>query len=116
MNSVNIMGRLTRDPEMRQTTQGTIVTRYTLAVNGRVKADYIPVVAFNKSGEFANKYFRKGMMVAVTGRLSVDSYVGNDGTNKTFTSVIAEDQFFCEKKRDELEVTEDEDCPFDTPI
>ena len=118
MNNVCLMGRLTRDPETRQTAQGNTLAKYTLAVNGRSKTDYIPITAFGKSGEFASKYFRKGMMVAVTGRISVDSFVGNDGTNKTFTSVIVDDQFFCESKKKEEKEEEfmpdesAEDVPF----
>ena len=70
MNNVSIMGRLTRDPEVRKTAQGNTITKYTLAVNGRSKTDYIPVTAFGKTGDFSGKYFRKGMMVAVVGRIS----------------------------------------------
>lgn len=118
MNHADVMGRLTRDPEVRVTAQGTTVARYTLAVNGRNRTDYIPISAFGKSGEFAGKYFKKGMMVAVSGRINIDSFVGNDGTNKSFTSIVAEDQYFCEskKKEDKEEEFMPDESTEDTPF
>ena len=81
------------------------VARYTLAVNRRFKrkdepeADFIPCVAFGKSGEFAEKYFRKGQMVAVTGRLQVRSW-DKDGEKRWTTEVVIEEQYFAESKKD----------------
>ena len=87
MNKVILMGRLTREPEVRYSNgaEPLAVAHYTLAVNRRFKrkdepeADFIPCVAFGKSGEFAEKYFRKGQLVAVTGRLQVRSWEDNEG-------------------------------------
>lgn len=105
MNKVILMGRLTREPEVRYSNgaEPLAVARYTLAVNRRFKrkdepeADFIPCVAFGKSGEFAEKYFRKGQMVAVTGRLQVRSW-DKDGERRYTTEVIIEEQYFAEGK------------------
>lgn len=105
MNKVILMGRLTRSPEVRysQGAEPVAVARYTLAVNRRFKrkdepeADFIPCVAFGKSGEFAEKYFRKGQLVAVTGRLQVRSW-DKDGERRYTTEVIIEEQHFAESK------------------
>lgn len=107
MNKVILMGRLTRNPEVRysQGTEPLAVARSTLAVNRRFKrkdepeADFIPCVAFGKSGEFAEKYFRKGQLVAVTGRLQVRSW-DKDGERRYATEVIIEEQHFAESKKD----------------
>ena len=105
MNKVILMGRLTRSPEVRysQGAEPVAVARYTLAVNRRFKrkdepeADFISCVAFGKSGEFAEKYFRKGQLVAVTGRLQVRSW-DKDGERRYATEVIIEEQHFAESK------------------
>ena len=99
MNKVILMGRLTREPEVRYSNgaEPLAVARYTLAVNRRFKrkdepeADFIPCVAFGKSGEFAEKYFRKGQLVAVTGRLQVRSWEDNEGKKRWTTEVIVEE-------------------------
>lgn len=98
MNKVILMGRLTREPEVRYSNgaEPLAVARYTLAVNRRFKrkdepeADFIPCVAFGKSGEFAEKYFRKGQLVAVTGRLQVRSW-DKDGEKRWTTEVVIEE-------------------------
>lgn len=105
MNKVILMGRLAREPEVRysQGTEPLAIARYTLAVNRRFKrqgepeADFIPCVALGKSGEFAEKYFRKGQLVAVTGRLQVRSW-DKDGERRWTTEVIIEEQYFAEGK------------------
>lgn len=107
MNKVILMGRLTREPEVRYSNgaEPLAVARYTLAINRRMKkngeqeADFIPCVAFGKSGEFAEKYFRKGQMVAVTGRLQVRSW-DKDGEKRWTTEVVIEEQYFAESKKD----------------
>lgn len=107
MNKVILMGRLTREPEVRYSNgaEPLAVAHYTLAVNRRFKrkdeqeADFIPCVAFGKSGEFAEKYFRKGQMVAVTGRLQVRSW-DKDGEKRWTTEVVIEEQYFAESKKD----------------
>ena len=111
MNKVILMGRLTRDPEVRYT-QGenaTAVARYTLAVdrrmsrnnqNGDQTADFIQCVAFGRSGEFAEKYFHKGTKIVVTGRIQTGSYTSKDGQRVYTTDVVVEDQEFAESKAD----------------
>ncbi len=106
MNKVILMGRLTKDPEVRysQGAEPFAVARYTLAVNRRFKragepdADFIGCVAFGKSGEFAEKYFKKGQMVAITGRLQVRSWDDNEGKKHWSTDVVVEEQYFAESK------------------
>lgn len=107
MNKVILMGRLTRDPEVRYT-QGEnqmAVARYTLAVDRRFNrnndentADFISCVAFGKSGEFAERYLRKGTKIAVTGRIQTGSYTNKDGVKVYTTDVVVEDQEFAESK------------------
>nr|DAJ05104.1 MAG TPA: Single strand binding protein [Caudoviricetes sp.] len=105
MNKVILMGRLTRAPEVRYSdgADPLAVARYTLAVNRRMKkngeqdADFIPCVAFGKTGEFAEKYFKKGQLVAITGRLQVRSW-DKDGERRWTTEVIVEEQYFAESK------------------
>ena len=110
MNRVILMGRLTRDPEVRYT-QGNepmAVARYTLAVDRRVRrqdgneqtADFINIVAFRKAGEFAEKYFRQGMRVLVAGRIQTGSYTNKDGQRIYTTDVIVDEQEFADAKRD----------------
>lgn len=106
MNKVILMGRLTRDPEVRysQGAEPVAVARYTLAVNRRFKragepeADFIGCVAFGKSGEFAEKYFKKGQMVAIVGHLQVRSWDDNEGKKHWSTEVVIEEQHFAESK------------------
>lgn len=103
MNQVILIGRLTRDVDTR-TAGETKVARYTLAVDRRFKrdgeqtADFIPCVVFGKGAEFAEKYLKKGMKVAVTGRIQTGSYTNKDGNKVYTTEVIVESQEFVEKK------------------
>lgn len=106
MNKVILMGRLTRDPETRysQSGQQTAVTRYSLAVNrsyrreGDPEADFINIVAFGRAAEFAGKYFKKGMMVAVVGELRISSYDDRDGNRRWSTDVVVSEQHFAESR------------------
>ena len=109
MNKVILMGRLTRDPEVRYT-QGAepmAIARYSLAVErrfkreGEPKADFIPCVAFGKQGEFAERYFRKGQLVSVAGRLQVRNWEDNEGKKRVTTEVVIEEQYFTESKKDD---------------
>ena len=103
-NKVFLMGRLTKDPDMRG--EGTnLVARYSLAVDRRFKdndgnyqTDFINIVVFGKGAEFAEKYFKKGTKVVVTGRIQTGSYTNKDGQKVYTTDVIAEDQEFAESK------------------
>jgi single-strand DNA-binding protein len=95
------MGRLTKDPDVRRTQDGKAVARYTLAVDRRSKekaADFISCVAFDKKGEFAEQYLRKGIKIAVTGRIQTGEYTNQKGEKVYTTDVVVEDQEFCEKK------------------
>ena len=107
MNKVILMGRLTRDPEVRysQGENATAIARYTLAVDRRFNrnnddqtADFITCVAFGKSGEFAERYLHKGTKIAVTGRIQTGSYTNKDGVKVYTTEVVVEDQEFAESK------------------
>lgn len=105
MNKVHLIGRLTRDPEVRysQGENSTAVARYSLAVDRRYKregdqdADFINCVAFGKNGEFAEKYLHKGMKIAVSGRIQTGSYE-KDGVKHYTTDVVVEEHDFCERK------------------
>ncbi len=109
MNKVILMGRLTRDPDIRysQNDQSMAIARYTLAVDrrgrrdgsdGQQTADFIGCVAFRQQAEFAEKYLRKGMKIAITGRIQTGSYTNRDGQKVYTTDVIVEDHEFCESK------------------
>ena len=106
MNKVIIMGRLTRDPEVRYSAgeNATAVARFTLAVNRRYQrdgeptADYISCVAFGRQAEFAEKYLRQGIKMVITGRIQTGSYTNRDGQKVYTTDVVVEDQEFAEKK------------------
>ena len=107
MNKVILMGRLTRDPEVRysQGEQSTAIARYTLAVDRRFRrdgdtqtADFINCVAFGRQGEFAEKYLRKGIKIAITGRIQTGSYTNKDGQRVYTTDVVAENVEFAESK------------------
>lgn len=111
MNKVELIGRLTKDPETRYTQgqEAMAISRFNLAVDRRFKkdgqttADFISCVAFGKSGEFVEKYFHKGMKVAVVGRIQTGSYDHKDGYKVYTTDVVCEELDFCEKKQDEAQ-------------
>ena len=106
MNKVILMGRLTKDPDVRYTTGNnpTAVARYTLAVERRFKqdggpdADFIPCVAFGRNGEFAEKYLKKGMRITVVGHIQTGSYTNKDGNKVYTTDVFVEEQGFVDSK------------------
>ena len=106
MNKVILVGRLTKDPEVRysQGENATAVARYTVAVDRRFKrdgeptADFIPCVVFGRSAEFAEKYFRQGLRVAISGRITTGSYTNKDGIKVHTTEVTVEEQEFAESK------------------
>lgn len=122
MNKVILMGRLTRDPEVRYSAgeNATAVARYTLAVDRRFcregsdqTADFIGCVAFGRSAEFAEKYFRQGLKVVVTGRIQTGSYTNRDGNKVYTTDVVVEDQEFAESKNTRQQESDaaDRDAP-----
>ena len=106
MNKVILMGRLTRDPEVRysQGANSLAIARYTLAVDrrfrreGEATADFIGCVAFGKQAEFAERYLRQGVKIAVTGRIQTGSYTNKDGQKVYTTDVVVEEQEFAESK------------------
>ena len=107
MNKVLLIGRLTKDPELRYTQSGTAVASFTLAVNrrfsnqsGEREADFINCVAWQKSAEFVANYFRKGQQMALEGRLQVRSYDGNDGQRRWVTEVVADQIEFVGSKNE----------------
>lgn len=109
MNKVILMGRLTRDPEVRysQAAEPMAIARYTLAVDRKRKsggegeqgADFISCVAFGKNGEFADMYLHKGIKIAITGRIQTGSYTNRDGVKVYTTDVVVEEQEFAESKK-----------------
>lgn len=107
MNKVILMGRLTRNPEVRysQGAQPLAIARYTLAVDrrgskqGEQSADFINCIAFGKSGEFAEKYLHQGTKIVVTGRIQTGSYTNRDGQKVYTTDVVVEEQEFAESKK-----------------
>ncbi len=106
MNKVILMGRLTRDPEMRQSQQGTPVVSFTLAVDrrfareGQQQADFLSCVAWSKLAEFICKYFQKGSMIAVSGRLQSRTWDDKDGKRQYVTEVVVEDAYFTGSKNE----------------
>ena len=132
LNKVIIMGRLTRDPELRRTQGGTAVTSFTLAVDrdfksqsGEKETDFIDVVAWRNTGEFAAKYLAKGRMAAVEGRIQVRDWQDKDGNRRKSVEVVADNVYFADSKRDSKpqesrtvdepefdEIEDDGDLPF----
>ena len=109
MNKVILMGRLTRDPEVRysQGERSMAIAKYTLAIDRRKTqqnsdpgADFINCVAFDRAGEFAEKYFRQGLRVLISGHLQTGSYTNKDGQKVYTTDVIVESQEFADSRRD----------------
>lgn len=109
MNKAILMGRLTKDAEIKysQSIEPVAITRFTIAVNRRFKrenepeADFINCVAFGKTGEFINKYFSKGKMIAIAGRIQTGSYTNSEGKKVYTTDVLVEEANFCGGKSDE---------------
>ena len=109
MNKVVLMGRLTRDPDVRYTAgdNPTAIGRYTLAVDRRFKregeatADFINCVAFGHNAEFAEKYFRQGMRISVSGRIQTGSYTNKEGAKVYTTEVVIEEQEFAESRTEQ---------------
>lgn len=107
LNHIAIMGRLTRDPELRHTQSGKPVASFTVAVDrdfskdGQRETDFIDVVAWNAVGEFVSKYFRKGSMIAVSGRLQSRKWEDNNGNKRTNWEIKADSVYFGESKKAE---------------
>lgn len=103
MNSVQLVGRLTRDPEIKYTDGGVTIARYSVACDrptNKGEADFINCISFGKGGEFIEKYFRQGMRIGLTGRIQTGSYTNKDGQKVYTTDVVVEESEFCESKKD----------------
>lgn len=108
LNRICLMGRLTRDPELRRTGSGTAVTSFTIAVdrdfksqNGEKETDFIDIVAWRNTAEFASKYFSKGRMAVVTGRLQLRDWTDKEGNKRRTAEVVADAVYFGDSKRQE---------------
>ena len=130
INSVVIMGRLTADPELKTTSSGLSVTRFTVAVDRQYqkdkekKADFINVVAWRQTAEFVSRYFSKGSMIAVQGSIQTDKYKDKSGNSRTSFQVVADNVSFCggrgsgstakdnTKAIDDWQADSDDDLPF----
>ena len=107
LNKIILMGRLTRDPELRRTGSGTAVTSFSLAVDrdfksqsGEKETDFIDIVAWRNTAEFVSKYFAKGRMAVVEGRLQIREWKDRDGNNRRTAEVVADNVYFGDSKRD----------------
>ncbi len=108
LNHITIMGRLTRDPELRRTGSGIAVASFALAVDrdysprdgGERETDFIDCVAWRQTGEFVSKYFTKGRMAVVSGRLQIRSWTDKDGNKRRTAEVVADNVYFGDSKRD----------------
>jgi len=108
LNHIVIMGRLTRDPELRRTGSGIAVTSFSLAVdrdfgnreNGERETDFIDCVAWRQTGEFVSKYFTKGRMAVVSGRLQIRNWTDKEGNKRRTAEVVADNVYFGDSKRD----------------
>ena len=109
LNHITIMGRLTRDPELRRTGSGVAVASFTVAVDrdfggrdgGEKETDFIDCVAWRQTGEFVSKYFTKGRMAVVSGRLQIRSWTDKDGNKRRTAEVVADNVYFGDSKRDD---------------
>lgn len=117
LNHITIMGRFTRDPELRHTQSGTAVTSFTLAVerdfkdknSGETATDWISCTAWKGTAEFVSRYFQKGRMVIVDGRLQTRSYQDRDGNKRTAVEVVSDHVYFGDSKKKESEGNARED-------
>ena len=108
LNHITIMGRLTRDPELRRTGSGIAVASFSVAVDrdfggrdgGEKETDFIDCVAWRQTGEFVSKYFTKGRMIVVSGRLQIRSWTDKDGNKRRTAEVVADNVYFGDSKRD----------------
>lgn len=113
LNHITIMGRLARDPELRRTGSGTAVAAFTLAVDrdfapkdgGERETDFIDCVAWRQTGEFVSKYFTKGRMAVVSGRLQIRGWTDKDGNKRRSAEVVADSVYFGDSKRDDQDGT-----------
>lgn len=117
MNNVSLIGRLTKDPELRYTSgKNTAVASFTIAVNrdikveGQPEADFIPIVAWAKTAEFAQKYFQKGQQIALTGRIQTRTWDDDEKNRHYVTEVVADRLFFADSKKNNEQASEVSDA------
>lgn len=121
LNTITIMGRLTRDPELRRTGSGLAVASFSVAVDrdwpnketGEKETDFIDCVAWRQTGEFVSKYFSKGSMIVVSGRLQIRPWVDKDGNKRKSAEIVAENVYFGESKK--KETVSDNSAHWDNP-
>lgn len=113
LNRIIVMGRMTRDPELRRTNSGTAVASFTVAVDrdfkpqsGEKETDFIDVVAWRNTAEFVSKYFSKGRMAVVEGRLQIRDWTDKDGNKRRTAEIVADSVYFGDSKRDGGETVE----------
>lgn len=122
LNTCTIMGRLTRDPELRRTGSGLAVTSFCVAVDrdwpnketGERETDFINCVAWRQTGEFVSKWFSKGSMIVVSGRLQMRKWTDDNGNNRTTYEIVADNVYFGESKKDKSESTSTAPGPYAT--
>lgn len=118
LNHITVMGRLTRDPELRRTGSGTPVTNFTVACDrdfadkqsGEKEVDFIDVVAWRNTAEFVEKYFSKGRMAVVSGRLQIRNYTDKDGSKRRAAEIVADNVYFGDSKNSNNSIG------FDAPV
>jgi single-strand DNA-binding protein len=131
LNKIILMGRLTRDPELRTTQSGVSVTSFTIAVDrdfDKTATDFVDIVAWKNTAEFVSRFFTKGRMAVVSGRLQMRSWEDRDGKKRVSAEVVADNVYFGDSKREEgssyspppkaavtdfSEIGPDDDLPFD---
>lgn len=127
LNQISIMGRLTKDPELRYTSNNTPVAAFTIACdrdvssNGEKQTDFFNCVAWRATGEFVSKYFTRGALISLIGRLQMRSYESRDGERRQTVEIVVDKAYFCgEKKKEDvpakkpkfIDVDDDEQLPF----
>ena len=122
LNRIVLMGRLTRDPELRRTQSGTAVTSFSIACDrdfksqgGEKETDFIDIVAWRGTAEFVSKYFTKGRMAIVEGRLQIRDWTDNNGSKRRSAEVIADNIYFGDSKRDSAPSDYDAPPPYGAP-
>ena len=123
INRINVIGRLTKDPEARHTNSGTAVTSFTVAVernfsnaNGEKETDFIPVITWRGLADNCGKYLSKGRLVAVDGTLQIRNYEANDGSRRSIAEIIADNVQFLEKAEKKEDIYEDINALEDIPL
>ena len=122
MNTVIMIGRLTKDPDFRVTANGKVLATFTLAVNRKYEkdvADFLPIITFSKTAEFTEKWLKKGMQIIVVGRIQVRKWETKEGENRYSTEIIAEEVEFADSKKEaewkpakNIDISDESDLPF----